>query len=102
MSDLTVNPATLVALQATLANLFSGLSSMHSQVSGYQGVLGGSDLEGEVGHFLSRWHDGISLLEGDMKKVVQRLGAAASAYERSETLVASASQGCSPTGAGAG
>ena len=93
MSTFTVDPGTLLALESTIAGLHAELSGMHTVAHAYHGVIGGSPLEGEVGNFLGAWHTGVGLIEGDMQKVVQRLGQAAQAYGQSETCVAVASAG---------
>jgi hypothetical protein len=93
MSTFTVDPSTLAALQSTIAGLHAELSGMHNVGPSFHGVIGGSPIEGEVGHFLDAWHTGVGLIEGDMQQVVQRLGAAAQAYGHSETCVAAASSG---------
>jgi hypothetical protein len=93
MSTFTVDTVTLEALQSTISALYEELSGMHRMAPSFSGALGGSDLEGEVSHFLSAWHSGVALIEGDMQKVVQRLGAAAAAYGQSETFISAASCG---------
>jgi len=90
MGTFTVDPTTLSALQGTLSGLYSELSTMYKIASSYHGAIGGSSLEGEVGNFLGAWHSGVQLIEGDMGKVMQRLGEAASSYENSEACIVSA------------
>jgi hypothetical protein len=60
------------------------MQGMQGTASGYEGLLGGSDLEDEVGHFCSHWHYGIGLLGDHMTKVIQHLDAAAQGYSDSE------------------
>jgi hypothetical protein len=91
MSTFTVDPSTLAALQSTIAGLYTELSGMHSIAPSYHGLLGGSSLEGEVGSFLNAWHSGVGLIQGDMQKVVQRLGEAAQSYGQSEACIVAAS-----------
>ncbi|MDQ6804954.1 MAG: hypothetical protein M3065_08280 [Actinomycetota bacterium] len=93
MGSFTVDPNTLAALQSTISGLYSELEGMHKIAPGYHGVVGGGPLEGEVGHFLDAWHTGVGLIEGDMKKVVQRLSDAAKAYGHSEGCIAGAAGG---------
>ncbi|HWF52881.1 MAG TPA: hypothetical protein VG294_19710 [Solirubrobacteraceae bacterium] len=93
MTSFTVDPNTLAALQSTISGLYSELDGMHKVAPGYHGMIGGSPLEDEVGHFLNAWHSGVALIEGDMQKVVQRLGEAAQAYGTSEACIATASAG---------
>jgi hypothetical protein len=84
MATFTVDPATLQALSGTLSGIHSEMQSMHGVAEGYEGLLGGSDLEGEVEGFCSHWGYGIGQLADHMTKVVQRLDAAAANYERAE------------------
>jgi hypothetical protein len=93
MSTFTVDPSTLGALEATICGLYGELSGMHSCAPSFTGALGGSDLEGELSSFLNAWHTGVSLIEGDMQKVAQRLGEASAAYGQSETYITAASCG---------
>src|ERR1700678_2150684 len=93
MSTFTVDPYTLGELQAYIANLCEDLSSMHTMAASYHGQIGGSPIEGEVTNFLNAWHTGIGMIEGDMQKVVQRLGEAAQSYENTDACVATAAVG---------
>lgn len=93
MSTFTVDPGTLAALQSTIAGLHGELDGMHKVAPSYHGAIGGSSLEGDVGNFLNAWHTGVGLIEGDMEKVVQRLGEAAKSYGHSEACIATASSG---------
>ena len=91
MTTFTVDPATLQELSSTLQGVHSQMQNMHETASGYEGLLGGSDLEGEVGHFCSHWGYGIGQLGDHMSKVVQRLNAAAAGYGKSEQEIVNAS-----------
>lgn len=88
MATFTVDPATLHELSSTLSGIHSEMQGMHGVATGYEGLLGGSDLEGEVSHFCSHWDYGIGKLADHMGKVVVRLDAAAAAYGKSEQDVA--------------
>ena len=90
MATFTVDPATLQALAGTLGGMCAQMSAMPRIAGGYQGVLGGRALEGEVEHFCSNWHYGISLLEHHMQHVVKNLEKAAATYSSSEHHVAAA------------
>jgi len=98
MSTFTVDPNTLGELQGYIANLCGDLSNMHTMAASYHGLIGGSPIEGEVTSFLNAWHTGIGMIEGDMQKVVQRLGEAAQSYENNDACVAAASVGVISTG----
>jgi hypothetical protein len=84
MATFTVDPATLRGLAGRLGGLCSQLEGMQAVATGYDGLLGGRALEGEVEHFCSNWHYGIELLEQHMQHVVENLGKAAATYASSE------------------
>jgi hypothetical protein len=69
------------------------MQSMQGVATGYQGLLGGSDLEGQVEGFCSHWGYGIGQLSDHMKTVIEALDAAAKAYGKSESEVADACKG---------
>jgi hypothetical protein len=84
MATFTVDPGSLRALASTLGGLCSQLEEMQAVATGYDGLLGGRALEGEVEHFCGNWHYGIQLLEQHMQHVVQNLCKAGAAYASSE------------------
>jgi hypothetical protein len=90
MTTFTVDPATLRELSSTLSGIHSEMQTMHGVATGYEGLLGGSDIEGEVEHFCSHWNYGIGKLADHMSKVVQRLQAAAEGYGKSEQAISDA------------
>lgn len=92
MTTFSVDPASLSGLSSTLSQIHAQMQSMQGVASGYEGLLGGSDLEGEVSHFCSTWHPGISQLSDHMGEVVQRLDDASGAYGRSEQSIQRAAQ----------
>jgi hypothetical protein len=87
MATFTVDPATLVTLSSTLSNIHSEMQSMHGVATGFEGLLGGSDLEGEIESFCSGWGHGISVLAQHMGTVVQSLDYAAVTYGKSENQI---------------
>jgi hypothetical protein len=91
MTTFTVDPLTLEALQQTISSLYEELSNMNRCEHSFAGAVGGGDLEGQIKGFIDAWHTGVGLIEGDMQKVVQRLGEAAQAYAQSETYITQAS-----------
>ena len=93
MAAFTVDPVTLRQLSGTLSGIHSDMQSMHGVATGYEGLLGGGDLEGEVESFCSHWGYGIGQLGDHMGKVVQRLDGAASCYGTSEQRIVSAAGG---------
>ncbi|HET8980118.1 MAG TPA: hypothetical protein VFN87_18340 [Solirubrobacteraceae bacterium] len=95
MATFTVDTATLDALGTTLVGIHSEMQAMHGVVSGYEGLLGGSDLEGEVAHFASHWDYGIKQMTDGMAKVLARLQYAAATYGKSEQQIQNA---CYPGG----
>ena len=68
MTTFTVDPATLQELSSTLSGIHSEMQTMHAVATGYEGLLGGSDLEGEVEHFCSHWGYGIGQLADHMSQ----------------------------------
>jgi hypothetical protein len=90
MTTFTVDPATLQELSCTLSGIHSEMQNMHGAATGYEGLLGGGDLEGEVEHFCSHWNYGIEQLADHMSKVIERLDAAASGYGKSEQAISDA------------
>ena len=46
MATFTVDPVTLEELSSTLSGVHSEMQNMHGMATGYEGLLGGSDLEG--------------------------------------------------------
>lgn len=90
MSTFTVDPASLLALGGTLGGLCAQMQAMEHVSCTYQGLLGGSSLEGEVEHFCSDWQYGVGLLEQHMENVVQNLYKAAATYTASDQHVADA------------
>jgi len=84
MTTFTVDPATLQQLSGTLSNIHAEMQGMQGVATGYEGLLGGSDLEGEVEGFCGHWGYGISQLSAHMADVVQRLNEAAATYNKSE------------------
>ncbi|HWE12539.1 MAG TPA: hypothetical protein VG365_03455 [Solirubrobacteraceae bacterium] len=90
MATFTVDPTSLQALAGTLGGLCGQMEAMPAVASGFEGLLGGRALEGEVEHFCSNWDYGIGLLQQHMQHVVQNLGKAAATYSSSEQHVADA------------
>lgn len=84
MATFTVDPATLQELSSTLSVIHCEMENMHGVATGYEGLLGGSDLEGEVEGFCSHWNYGIGQLSDHMGQVVERLNFAAETYGRSD------------------
>lgn len=92
MATFTVDPATLQQLSGTLSDVHGQMQAMHGVATGFEGLLGGSDLEGDVEGFCSHWGYGITCLSHDMGEVVQRLNEAALCYGRSEQDIAKAAR----------
>jgi hypothetical protein len=90
MATFTVDTSTLSALSSTLSDIHAEMQAMHGVATGFEGLLGGSDLEGEVEDFCSHWHYGIGLLGQHMEKVVERLNEAAATYGKSEHEIVAA------------
>jgi hypothetical protein len=90
MATFTVDPSTLLQLSSTLSAVHSEMQSMHGVATGFEGLLGGSDLDGEVEGFCSHWGHGISVLAQHMEQVVQSLNYAVVTYGKSETEIQNA------------
>jgi len=90
MATFTVDPATLLELSSTLSSVHSEMQSMHGVATGFEGLLGGSDLDGDVEGFCSHWGHGISVLAQHMENVVQSLDYAATTYGKSEVEIENA------------
>jgi hypothetical protein len=96
MATFTLDPATLDALSSTLSGIHNDMQGMDRAASGYQGLLGGSDLEGELSHFCDHWHYGIGQLSDHMGSVVDRLNAASQTYNGSDQAIQAACQAGKP------
>lgn len=92
MATFTVDPATLSELSSTLTGIHSHMQNMHGVATGYEGLLGGSDLEGEVEGFCSTWNYGIGQMSDHMTKVIEHLDGASTAYGQSEGFIAKAAE----------
>ena len=92
MATFTVDPATLSELSGTLTGIHSEMQNMHGVASGYEGLLGGSDLEGSVEGFCSHWGYGIGKLADHMTKVIERLDYASANYGKTEQDIVGACQ----------
>jgi len=90
MATFTVDPATLERLSHTLTGVEAQMQAMNMIVSGYQGLLGGGDIEGTLNDACNHWHYGTQKLNDHMKGVIQRLDAAAQWYSQSEDAVQAA------------
>ena len=93
MSTFTVDPASLESLSQTLSGIHARMSAMQGVASGYEGLLGGSDLDGKVEHFCSTWGYGIGQLGDHMVKIIQHLDYAADGYGQAEQNIVSGAKG---------
>jgi hypothetical protein len=93
MTTFSVDPATLQELSGTLSGIHSQVQSMHGVATGYEGLLGGIDLESQVTDFCSHWGYGIGQLCDHMVKVVGHLDYAAQGYGTSEQAIVKAAGG---------
>ena len=92
MATFTVEPATLAELSSTLTGIHSHMQNMQGVATGYEGLLGGSDLEGDVESFCGTWNYGIGQLGDHMKDVITHLDAAAAGYHKSEQDITDAAK----------
>jgi hypothetical protein len=98
VSKFLVDSRTLLAVRDTLGRLHDQLLGMHTVIFGYWGMLGGSDLEGELEHFCGTWHYGVTEIAGQVSEMMQRLTGAAAAYERIEQRITKAGSGTTVIG----
>jgi hypothetical protein len=87
VSRFVVDSHSLLAVRDRLGQLHDQLLGMHTVAAGYDGVLGGRELEGELQHFCGRWHWGILQIGEQILDIMGRLTSAAAAYERIEHRV---------------
>jgi hypothetical protein len=92
MATFTVDPATLSELSSTLSGIHSDMQNMHGVATGYEGLLGGSDLEGEVEGFCKTWGYGIGQMGDHMTKVITHLDGASASYGQSEQYIVKAAK----------
>ena len=90
MSKFLVDSRTLLAVRDTLGRLHDQLLGVHTVVGGYEGVIGGQELEAELEQFCGHWHSGIVELGGQITGMMRRLVAAAAAYQRIENRIVAA------------
>ncbi len=102
MSRFVVDSHSLLAVRDRLGYLHDQLLGMHTVAAGYDGVLGGRELEGELQHFCGRWHWGIVQIGEQIMDMMGRLASAAAAYERIEQRVSRAGNGAHPPHSGSG
>jgi hypothetical protein len=93
MATFTVDPASLHGLSSSLSDIHSRMSGMKGVASGYEGLLGGSDLDGQVTSFCSTWSYGIGKLGDDMTKIIQHLDYAADGYSQAEQHIVAGAKG---------
>jgi hypothetical protein len=82
-----VSPDSLRALAGRLDDIHSELTATGSVISGYRGLLGSPDVDNALDDFFSNWSDGMNKIEGHLDGVVQRLRAAADAYEQTDQAI---------------
>jgi hypothetical protein len=98
MSGFLVDSRTLLAVRDKLGRLHDQLLGMHTVSWGYEGVLGGRELEGELQRFCGTWHWGILEIAGQITQMMGQLLQAAAAYQRIEDRITGASQPHSGSG----
>jgi hypothetical protein len=102
VSRFVVDSHSLLEVRDGLGRLHDQLLGMHTVAGGYDGVLGGRELEGELQHFCGRWHWGIIQIGEQIIDMMGRLTSAAAAYERIEHRVSRAGNGAHPPHGGSG
>lgn len=92
MSTFTVDPPSVRQLAGRLGQLCAEMQGMQNVAAGYDGLLGGQALDGEIQSFCGNWDYGVGLLQQHMQHVVQNLGKAAAMYASSEQDIADAAR----------
>jgi hypothetical protein len=90
LSSYAVSPDSLRALAGRLDGIHSELVGTGSVIGGYSGLLGSPDIDRALDEFFSDWSDGMNKIQGHVEGVVQRLRAAADAYEQTDQGIAQA------------
>jgi len=80
MTEFSVDPATLQDLSTTLSGIHGQVQAMPGVATGFEGLVGGSDLEGEIGAFCSQWGFWITYLGDDLVAAVRHLNDACLSY----------------------
>jgi hypothetical protein len=102
MASFVVDSRTLLAVRETLGRLQNQLLAMPTVVSGYDGMLGGVELESELEQFCTSWHYGILEVGEQIRELMDALLHAAAAYQQIEDGIRVAGQrgGASLSGSG--
>ncbi|HWF55711.1 MAG TPA: hypothetical protein VG223_13815 [Solirubrobacteraceae bacterium] len=100
MSSLLVDSRTLLAARERLGLLHDQLLGIRSTAGGFDGLLGGRALEGELQQFCVECHDDVLGLGAEVSAVMAALGAAAAAYARIEARLAARARPAAPSGSG--
>jgi hypothetical protein len=81
MSTFLVDAQTLLALRERLGQLHGQLLGMPIVLRGFDGLLGGRGVEGELEAFSLRWEADIQGVGGQLTRLMHQLVAAADAYQ---------------------
>jgi uncharacterized protein YukE len=89
MSTFKVSPSDLENLASQLAGLLGELEQAAANVSSSaSGAAQNAQLEGAIDGFLARWSHSIQNLKTNLTEVADRLSAAGSHYESTESTIA--------------
>ncbi len=87
MSRFVVDGSSLQSLRSELGLLHTRLLAMPSVVYGFEGLLGGDNMDQTVEDFCTSWHHGVSQVGGEIADLMGGLEKAAEAYQRIDDRV---------------
>jgi hypothetical protein len=87
MSQFVVDGSSLQSLRSELSLLHTRLLAMPSLVDGFEGLLGGDNMDQTVEDFCTSWHHGVSQVGGEIADLMGGLEKAAEAYQRIDDRV---------------
>jgi hypothetical protein len=87
VSQFVVDASTLQSLRTELGLLHTRLEAMPRLVDGFEGLLGGGNMDQAVEDFCTRWHHGVSQVAGEITDLMGGLEKAGDAYQRIDDRV---------------
>jgi hypothetical protein len=90
LSTYSVSSDSLRDLAGRLDGVYGEMRATGTVIGGYRGLLGSPEVDDALDDFFNDWSDGMKKIEGHLEGVVQRLRAAADAYEQTDQDIAQA------------
>jgi hypothetical protein len=87
VSQFIVDGSSLDALGAELGQLHTRLLAAPSLVSGFEGLLGGDNMDQAVQDFCTSWHHAVGVVAGEIDDLMGGLQQAAHAYQEIDDRV---------------